>query len=197
MRCLVNEDGMELISFESSLTLSDGINGISLRKLEKNVSKISIIKAISFLLLRLADNFNVNKNITPEQAAIASCDLLEVFGYETLEDVTLMFKYVRQGKIGGVNSFSLDHQVIFNVWVPAYLELKAQERENIHATKKSEKNNILNFNWDGKDVDKLETTPVQLSVRDRMELIMKRTKLHEAKVRIDKAKQQLKPKSPF
>ena len=60
-----------------------------------------------------------------------------------------MFKYVRQGKIGGVNSFSLDHQVIFNVWVPAYLELKAQERENIHATKKSEKNNILNFNWDG------------------------------------------------
>ena len=36
MRCLVNEDRMELVSFESSLTLADGINGISLRKLEKN-----------------------------------------------------------------------------------------------------------------------------------------------------------------
>ena len=81
------------------------------------------------------DSFNVGQKINDDQSVTLAIDLLEVFGHENLEDVVLMFKLARQGRIGG-KIFRIDNQVVFSEWVPAYLELKAIERENIWQSRK-------------------------------------------------------------
>jgi hypothetical protein len=132
MSCLAKNDTSELIVFESDLTVSKAMDGIQLNKLSTQIEKKNVIKAIAYLALRLSENFNVGKKFTPTQASMMALDLFEVFGFETLEDVVLMFKYARQGRIGDGKDFRLDSQTVFHKWIPAYLELKAQERENQH-----------------------------------------------------------------
>tara|TARA_R110000822_G_scaffold14427_6_gene50816 strand:+ start:12522 stop:13010 length:489 start_codon:yes stop_codon:yes gene_type:complete len=88
------------------------------------------------------DSFNVGQKINDDQSVTLAIDLLEVFGHENLEDVVLMFKLARQGRIGG-KIFRIDNQVVFSEWVPAYLELKAIERENIWQSRKSKQNDLM------------------------------------------------------
>ena len=81
-------------------------------------------------------------------------DLFEIFGYETIEDVVLMFKYARQGRIGDGKDFKLDSQTVFHKWVPEYLELKSIERENQHNKQKGEYNSLPK--WSSEDVEKFK-----------------------------------------
>jgi len=135
---LVNKSNGSLALFESDLTIEKALNGTSLLKLSKSIEKINVITAITYLTIRLADNFNVGKKFTTDQSAVMALDLFEVFGYETLEDVVLMFKYARQGKIGDGKDFKLDSQTVFHKWIPDYLNLKAEFRENEHKKIKSD-----------------------------------------------------------
>lgn len=154
--CLANNSPSDLVIVESELTVPKAMDSVQLRSLEKLIDKRNVIKAINYLVLRLSENFNVGKKFTNEQAAMMSLDLYETFKYETLEDVTLMFKMVRQGKIGDGKDFKLDSQTVFHKWVPQYLELKAIERENQHRKRMGEKNGLANFKWKPEDVDKLK-----------------------------------------
>jgi len=135
---LVNKSNGSLALFEIDLTIEKALNGTSLLKLSKSIEKINVITAITYLTIRLADNFNVGKKFTTDQSAVMALDLFEVFGYETLEDVVLMFKYARQGKIGDGKDFKLDSQTVFHKWIPDYLNLKAEFRENEHKKIKSD-----------------------------------------------------------
>jgi hypothetical protein len=120
---------MELAVLESDLTLSKVLNeGTLLRDLEKKTDKKNMIKLLTSLLIRQSGFFNLKQNLSPEQCAFIASDLLEVFNYETLEDVVIMLKLARQGKLG-ITYARLDHETIFSKWVPSYLDLKSQERE--------------------------------------------------------------------
>lgn len=156
MKCLISDYEVNLIMYESDLTLQNSMNGVLIKNLEKHIKKKNIIASLSFLLIRCAQNFNVGKNLTDGQIMILAVDLFEIFKYETLEDVVLMLKYARQGKIGDGKVFNLDGQTILHKWVPAYLELKAIERERNHTENKGNKNGMANFNWLPEDVAKLE-----------------------------------------
>lgn len=140
--------------FESDLSISSAMNSTSIRKLNNVIGKSNIIKAISFLILRLSDNFNVKQKFTDNQALMLALDLSEIFDYETLEDVVLMLKLARQGKIGSTE-YKLDGQTILHKWVPEYLELKSIERENQHRKSKGELNGMSSFKWEKEDVEKL------------------------------------------
>lgn len=129
IECLAENDSHELILIESELTVAKAMNSVNLKKLDKIIGKKNILKSIVYLIMRLSDNFNMKGKFNSSQSAVLALDLFEVFGYESLEDVMLMFKYARQGKIGDGNDFKLDSQTVFHKWVPAYLELKAVERE--------------------------------------------------------------------
>lgn len=153
---MTENDPQELIIIESELTIQKAMNGTQIRKLDPILGRKNMIKAISYFLDRAAKNFNVGKNLTDEQTIILAIDLFEIFQYETLEDVVLMLKYARQGKIGDGKVFNLDGQTIIHKWVPAYLELKAIERENEHTKNKGNKNGLANFKWKKEDVEKLE-----------------------------------------
>jgi len=126
----------ELIQFESNLSLESAMEGTSLIKLSRTLEKKDVIKAITYLTTRLADNFNVGKKFSVEQSAIMAMDLFEMLGHETLEDIVLMFKYARQGRIGDGKDFKLDSQTVFHKWIPEYLEMKAELREKLHHQEK-------------------------------------------------------------
>lgn len=122
-------DFMGFMTIESDLTVSKALNGTLLHSLQKKISKANVLKSISFLITNFNNNFNAKGKLTNEQIFVLSTDLFELFKYESLEDVMLLFKYARQGKIGDGKDFKLDSQTVFHKWMPEYLELKAIERE--------------------------------------------------------------------
>lgn len=129
MQCLASNDEVGLIVFEKNLTISNAIDGIKLRKLEKEVGEVNTITAICYLLNRFNANFNVGKSLTTQQSATLASDIVEKYPYETIEDIVLMLKQVRQGIIGDGKDFKLDGQNVLAKWMPDYLDRKYTEVE--------------------------------------------------------------------
>lgn len=129
MQCLASNDEVGLIVFEKNLTVSNAIDGTKLRKLEKEVGEVNTITAICYLLNRFNANFNVGKSLTIQQSATLASDIVEKYPYETIEDIVLMLKQVRQGIIGDGKDFKLDGQNVLAKWMPDYLDRKYTEVE--------------------------------------------------------------------
>ena len=155
IKCLAEDDTYELLNIESHLTIAEAMDSVSLKKLAGAIETKNVIKSISFLVMRLSEQFNMKGKFTPNQAGIMAMDLFEMFGYETLEDVVLIFKYARQGRIGDGKDFKLDSQTVFHKWVPEYLELKSIEREDTHSRGKDLLNTMASFQWEQDDIAKL------------------------------------------
>lgn len=176
IECLASNNTSELIYFESDLTITKAMEGTRLSKLSTLIEKKNVVKAISYLTARLADNFNVGKKFSVEQSSLMALDLFEIFGYETLEDVVLMFKYARQGKIGDGKDFKLDSQTVFHKWVPEYLELKAVERENLHNKQKGEKNSLPK--WSPEDIENFKISDKKETLTTKSNGLGERSKKH-------------------
>ena len=129
MQCLASNDEVGLIVFEKNLSVSSAIDGTKLRKLEKEVGEVNTITAICYLLNRFNANFNVGKSLTTQQSATLASDIVEKYPYETIEDIVLMLKQVRQGIIGDGKDFKLDGQNVLAKWMPDYLDRKYTEVE--------------------------------------------------------------------
>src|SRR5690606_5513897 len=73
-----------------------------------------------------------------------AADIMEKYPYETLEDIVLMLKLVRQGKIGDGKDYKLDGQNILgkNKWMDQYLDLKYAELERIKDREKIQMNEL-------------------------------------------------------
>ncbi len=114
---------------EKNMTIINAIDGTKLLKLQKAVGEINVAKAITYFIIRFSEGFNVGKNITSSQASMIAVDIMEKYPYETIEDVLLMFKQVRQGIIGDGKDYKLDGQNVFTKWFPEYLDKKYAEVE--------------------------------------------------------------------
>jgi len=116
IKCLVDNNSTDLLMFESGLTIKRAMDSVSLGKLSKAIEKRNVVKAITYLILRLNKSFNLKQKFDEEQASVLALDLVEIFSYETLEDVVLMLKYARQGKFS--KTFErLDSEVVTRIWV--------------------------------------------------------------------------------
>ena len=134
---LCQKDSFEVMAIEHSLTLEKSINeGITLKSLEKEIGASEIIKSITFLLSRLQKNSNVTNKMDVEQLLTLSYDILNKFTYETIQDIILMLKMARQGVFGKTYN-RLDSETVFTLFMPQYLEKKAEERETLHRNEKS------------------------------------------------------------
>jgi hypothetical protein len=131
-----SDDPVRLGVYEAELTIEKALNGTGLRILGKTIGVSNLTTIIVFLINRLSSNFNVGRKFTPEQAVVMAIDLIDVFGFETLEDVMLLFKMARTGRIGDGRDFKLDSQTVFHKWIPEYLELKVDLRERLHNREK-------------------------------------------------------------
>ncbi|HEY6143760.1 MAG TPA: hypothetical protein VIV55_10150 [Flavobacterium sp.] len=134
---LAEQDEGKLITYEGNLNLAKASDGTTIKKLTKVLDDEILTTIIVFLINRLSENFNVGKKFTDEQAFMMAVDLKDIFGYETLEDILLMFRMARTGRIGDGKDFKLDSQVVFHKWIPQYLDLKADFREGEHNRIKS------------------------------------------------------------
>jgi hypothetical protein len=174
VKILSAEDEFELTLFESKMTVAQAMEGTSLKKLSQVLNTSGLAKTLVFLIQRLSNNFNVGKKFTNEQAVILAMDLIEVFAYETIEDVLLMFKYARIGKIGSGKEYKLDSQTVFHKWVPEYLELKSEERENLHKKEKG----LMNAKptWSKEDAEKFVVSPNTEILTTKDSTLGKRTK---------------------
>jgi len=129
MQCLATEDQVELLFIEKQLTIPKAIDGTKLKKLEKTLGERDLTKVITYMLLRFSESFNVGKKLTSGQAPLIAIDIIEKYPYETIEDILLMLKQVRQGIIGDGKDYKLDGQNILNKWMPEYLDRKYEEVE--------------------------------------------------------------------
>jgi len=153
IQSMANNQQFEFLELETNLTVSDAIGGASIKALKKAILPINVVKSIAFLINRFNDSFNAKGKLNSDQVATLAVDLVDVFGYESLEDVVLMFKYARQGKIGDGKDFKLDSQTVFHKFVPQYLELKAIEREKLHEKRKA---GDEDEKWDKVGLDELK-----------------------------------------
>jgi len=131
MQCLVSQDQVKLLILEKNMNLQKAIDGTRINKLEKTLGEINMVKVVTYLLMRFSESFNVGKNITNTQAPLIAIDIIEKYPYETIEDLVLLLKQVRQGIIGDGKDYKLDGQNILNKWFPEYLEKKYIEFERM------------------------------------------------------------------
>jgi hypothetical protein len=129
---LVKKDQIELAHFERQINIEKAVDGTTLKKLSKTLDSKDLTKMLVFLITRFSENFNVGKKFTEEQAIVMAIDLIDSFGHETIEDIVLMFKMARTGRIGDGKDFKLDSQTVFHKWIPNYLDLKAEFMEKKH-----------------------------------------------------------------
>ncbi len=135
MSFIAKKDNLELTILEKNMSVSSAFDGTQIHQLSKKMEERDLVKAISFLILRTCELFNIKGNVSESQSVIIALDLIDKYKYETFEDFVLMFKYARQGYFGDV--FRIDGNVIMGNWMPKYLEMKSQERENRIGSKKS------------------------------------------------------------
>lgn len=119
---------MEIALLETDLSINKCLNMPTIYDIKKEMSAKVILKSIQEIVLNSARTFKYSENMDFSQAAILASDLLNYFRNESLEDIVLMFRMIRQGELGSGKG-RLDHDVIFNIFVPAYLEKKAETRE--------------------------------------------------------------------
>lgn len=171
MQCLVSQDQVELLILEKNINLQNAIDGTKIKSLEKSLGEINMVKVVTYLLMRFSESFNVGKNISNTQAPLIAIDIIEKYPYETIEDVVLMLKQVRQGIIGDGKDYKLDGQNILNKWFPEYLEKKYMEFERL---KKQEYSLISN------EIDSKNHPVAQFYEKRRIEKTRKEkeTKMH-------------------
>jgi len=146
LNCLADNNDIELIVLEKNLNLSKAIDGLKIYKLEKYVGEIPTITAICYLINRFNSNFNVGKSLTPAQSALLASDIVEKYPYETIEDIVLMFKMVRQGTIGDGKDYKLDGQNVMTKWIPQYLDMKYEQLERDKKREVAEMNSMTSDN---------------------------------------------------
>ncbi|MDP9954733.1 hypothetical protein J2X97_000370 [Epilithonimonas hungarica] len=130
-QCLINDTSdamMEIVSLETSLSVKKCLESPTIYEVTKNLPAKNIIKAVREIILNSARTFKFSENMDLSQATILASDLISYFKNESLEDIVQMFKMARQGELGSGKG-RLDHDVVFNVFVPAYLDKKAEIRE--------------------------------------------------------------------
>lgn len=129
---------------ENELTVATTLNCPLIVNLP--TQKKEILKSIRTLILYTAKQFKWSKDMEVQEASVIALDLYDRFKTETIEDITLMFAKARKGELKDritQNPIKLngriDNETIFNIIVPAYLDLKSQERENAYIKKKNQK----------------------------------------------------------
>jgi len=75
-------------------------------------------------------------DLTSQQIRIFVQDLVELYTFETMEDIFLVLKQGRQGSFG--TSYNKLNMVVFRGWMEQHQDLKAEARELAHNVNKSQ-----------------------------------------------------------
>jgi hypothetical protein len=131
MQCLEQNNKVELIQFQSKVTMDQAINGNQLAVLKKE-NENQLMKAVKNLIVSLCESLNLTNSMNDYQVLEASMLLTEKYYYLKIEELILIFKNVKLGRYG--KSFNrLDIQIICE-WIEAYMisneRIEYFEKEN-------------------------------------------------------------------
>ena len=106
----------------------------------EGVSKEAIKKEIQMSILKCSESLGVA--MTPDQVTTLSEDILEVYKYESVEDITLCLKRARQGYYMDVNNYGKINMPVFKQWMAIHLDMKYQAKEKqLQSMKADQENN--------------------------------------------------------
>jgi hypothetical protein len=96
---------------------------------------------VEVLMNRFIESFGFSTK--PNKSIIDSMviDALTKFQYETLDDLIIFLKMCRQGDFGTTHK-GIDSNLVFGDWMPQYLSLKAEKREQMYQREKSAQNKL-------------------------------------------------------
>jgi hypothetical protein len=120
---LQQNNKIELIKFQSEVTLEKAIEGSQLSKIKKS-DKAGLIKAIKNLIVSLSDSLNLSVPLDEAQIFEIALLTIEQYYFLKLDELVLIFKNAKLGKYGKIYN-RLDIQIIFE-WIEQYL--KSEER---------------------------------------------------------------------
>lgn len=101
-------------------TEKDTLNIVCIKNDARDVKK-----HIASLLIKCALGLGVD--LSEELLELLVSDIIDVYGYDSIEDVALALKNGRQGKYGKV--YGKINMVVISEWMGYHLDRKAQERE--------------------------------------------------------------------
>ena len=119
-----------IIEIERNVDLDQTLNLPVIQQIGKE-SKKDVLLMIERALRMTTSMFKYAEKMEDYQISMMASDLYDKFSYNTVEDIILMLRYARQGKLGGSKSV-FDNDTLFNIYVPKYLDMKAEkwEKEN-------------------------------------------------------------------
>lgn len=154
-----------IILYESNITLESTLSQQNIKESigRNGVTSQAILTAITFLVMRANKKEAIYKEMDDDTCFALAVDLLEIFQYDSIQDVSLMFKLSRTGKlkIDPMSKKKAFYQKVLTDYVPAYMELKARLREERH---EENKKNLSPESWTPENRKKLrklieEVTP--------------------------------------
>lgn len=125
---------MTTAKIESALTVKDSIeSGVQLNKLVK-ANWNGAMKMIVRLLKNTAAFFNVNGQITEQQLVMTAQTIIDVYGYDNIEDLIIALKNGRAGMYGKLYG-RFDGEIVLD-WMKQYMDSKAEALEKKHHQQK-------------------------------------------------------------
>ena len=101
-----------------------------------------LIATVIEWLNSLANGLDIN--LPPERAIMIASDLIEVYTFDSLEDLREVLKKARQGVYGwGMEKRGVLNMIIIREWMAEHLERKAIEREKASEAAKDKTRPIL------------------------------------------------------
>jgi hypothetical protein len=121
---------------EMNLSIDQTFSKPNIRTVFKNENGTIGFSVVNVLVNRFTNSFGFSTKLSNDQIEILTVDTLENFKYESLEDIIVFFKMARTGKFGSTKK-GVDSNLIYGEWYPAYLEQKADIREQQYQKEKN------------------------------------------------------------
>lgn len=91
---------------------------------------------VEVLINRFIEGFGFSTKPNKTIIDLMVIDALTKFKYETLDDLIIFLRMCRQGDFGTTHK-GIDSNLVFGQWLPQYLELKAEKREQNYQKEKA------------------------------------------------------------
>lgn len=127
----------QLAVIEMDLTIDKTFSKPNIRSVFKAENGAIGYSVVNVLVTRFINSFGFSTKLSADQIETLTVDTLENFSYESLEDIIIFFKMARTGKFGSTKK-GVDSNLIYGEWYPAYLNIKAEQRELNYNKEKSQ-----------------------------------------------------------
>jgi hypothetical protein len=104
-------------------------------------SKAAIVDKVQAAILKCASSLGIE--LLPDQIKMLCSDILEVYAYESVEDILFCLKQARQGAYADIQNYGKLNMIIFRQWMARHLDKKYAEKEKqIESAKQVEKEEL-------------------------------------------------------